>query len=467
MEEKPADLTVEPINDGVIILGSEDELAQLDDRPGLTVGTVDLSKLASRFSSAVALDAGLQATSGRWLKLTDESAKFLRTHGVTDVHSGVVTLGDMAGGKGSQVAKWLRFQPVALNANVLAMLAVYAQQKSIEHSLNEIKEYLEKVDQKLDALLRARDSDLKNRLDSVAMQIEKAERIVKETGHVSGTTWSSIDQCSIELDFLQKQILDRLGSIADSIRTCKQGSSGLSEQLKEAHQGVAYWLGLLAMTIDLRDRHSLLELGHVIDEYPDDLEGHRKGILDDRRKRLDALESTLTGIPSVIVNASSLGDFTQLARHERSSSIVDHANGILDDLEQFATYTEISLVEAEEITLKTRREAAEAISQSSKAWVSGKVRSAGQTVVEGATRVSDALRSSKDHVESADDANSEKSGELKGIARQKWEHGRNVVSAGTKKLLEKAPKKSPKPQIEQHEDPIEPQDVSIEEEQDG
>lgn len=140
--------------DGVLLLGSETALELFD--TGLDVVSKPLSTkhLARAVGYTGTAGGKLIAESGRWVKLTSESAAIAKASvgGAEKLTSGVFRKNN------GEIFKHVRFENVskvgALTPAAPAVLGAMATQYAIESALDGIAAYLEEIDRKLDQLLK-------------------------------------------------------------------------------------------------------------------------------------------------------------------------------------------------------------------------------------------------------------------------------------------------------------------------
>lgn len=140
--------------DGMLLFGSEAALELFD--TGLEVVSKPLSTqhLARAVGYTGTAGGKLIAESGRWVKLTSESAAIAEA-AVGGTHK--LTSGVMRKNNG-QILKHVKFENVskvgALTPAAPAVLGAMATQYAIESALDDITAYLEEIDRKLDQLLK-------------------------------------------------------------------------------------------------------------------------------------------------------------------------------------------------------------------------------------------------------------------------------------------------------------------------
>ncbi|TDS82308.1 hypothetical protein [Nesterenkonia aurantiaca] len=198
-------ITIFESDDGFLLLGSDKLLSSYDHRPELNPQRVTRQTLFGA-SKALGFGSRLQPTSGRWVKLTKESADFARKAGVRNPATGVVRQGN------GQILKHLKFEKAALLTPAApAVLSALVTQAALEAALDEIGQYLAAMDAKLDQLLKQRKVEVLGQLGGVTLAIEEAHVLYTQIGKVSGVTWSKVQANSLALQTIQAEAVAQLG----------------------------------------------------------------------------------------------------------------------------------------------------------------------------------------------------------------------------------------------------------------
>src|SRR5215469_12610961 len=148
--------------DGLAVLGNPADVERFFLSAGLDKALsrdLDLHRLWS-FSgtggAAAQIGADLAANSGRWVKLTPESAEVVKKYGLMPTktrgvsHAMIGELGD--------IKQWLQTAraPSALLSGPFALtaLSTMMQQRAMQQQMDEIVEYLQEINEKVDDILR-------------------------------------------------------------------------------------------------------------------------------------------------------------------------------------------------------------------------------------------------------------------------------------------------------------------------
>lgn len=349
MTDVEGTIVIHQSDDGILLLGPEDSLSVFDHVPQLRTHRITQRTLA-RAANATELVSVAQAKSGRWLKLTPESAAYLRDAGVKVATSGVVRRNDLPAGRGSQIVKHLKFErlPVATPA-APAALAAMATQAALEAALADIAKYLAAIDAKLDQLLKQRKIEVLGQLGGVTLAIEEADTIHTETGAVSSVTWSKVQANSLALQMMQVEAVAQLNALADYVREAANDTDGAAQALFRAQKDAPFWLGVLARTMALQDRQYVLELARVGEDEPTQLEAHRQGIRIVRAKRTRRIVESLESISASVRECADLTNLDRVANPFSAQQVTRGANGVNDSITEFAEHADLELAGADRL----------------------------------------------------------------------------------------------------------------------
>lgn len=349
-------MRVVPTDDGFLVFGQPQDLASFDSaaqghsRPLSAQAMAKAGPLLTGVSQ-------FQAQSGRWMKLTDESVGFMRSHGIkaADVTAGVLRRKDspLLGGNGGKTLKHLNFQSAALATPAApAALAAMATQQAIQMALDDITEFLERIDAKLDRVLKQPRVEMRGDLGGVAFALEEAEHIMATTGTMSDTTFRKVQTNTFELQRAQAHCLAQLDQITEDIRKDAGHADALSKVLRDATNDIPFWLKALAQAISLHDRQYLLELARVAAAEPDDLESHRLGIKNARAARTEKIGAALTGMLTSIQESGALGNLARVVNFGDAKRIHKAAEEVREAIDMFAAHAGIDGVAltAQELT---------------------------------------------------------------------------------------------------------------------
>ncbi|MFI0795634.1 hypothetical protein ACH4OY_23580 [Micromonospora rubida] len=275
--------------DGLAVFGDPAAVELFLVSEGLPAKDLGPRRLGSalRAGAAVAQTASeVAANSGRWVKLTKESAQWARKYGLTPSDTPGVSHA-MVGRRGS-IKKWLQIEKPGLmsrNPAVLANVAGILAQVAMEQNMKEITDYLAKIDEKVDDVLRAQKDAVLARMIGVGFVIEEAMTVRESRGRVDEVTWSKVQAAPATIAETQAYALRQLDALAEKLER-KTEIGDIAKAAKEAEHKAREWLAVLARCFQLQDAVAVLELDRVLDASPGELDGHRLGLRTARENRL-------------------------------------------------------------------------------------------------------------------------------------------------------------------------------------
>lgn len=335
--------------DGLAVFGDPQVVEQYLRREGLWDDSkkLDLGWLrhvVTFGADTVQTAADVAANSGRWVKLTKESAAAVDEHGFMDTKTPGVRW--LMAGKPGDISKWLSTEtgPItsaAANPETLAGLnsllsnaAGAMAQMERKQELKEITELLSAIDGKLDDVRRAQRDGVLAKLDGVSFAIREAMSIRETTGHVSGPSWSKVQHLTAEIAEIESSALRALDALASKAESA-QKVGDLAKRSAEMVSEVDVWLSVLARCFQLHEEAAVLELDHVSEVAPADLDGHRLALRESRDGLRERITNTTIGLVGRLDKAANDADL-QVLLHSRSvRAIVQSSNQVGDSVTAF------------------------------------------------------------------------------------------------------------------------------------
>ena len=173
-------------------------------------------------AGAIAAEVGsaITAETGRWVKLTGDSATRMHEIGLTPTkfdgvsHAMVGRAGDI---------RWLQIEnapgmaSLLTNPAVLSGAAGVMAQFAMQQQMNEIQDYLERIDKKLDRVLRSQTNDVS--ADSMAsrLAVREAMTVREAVGRVSEVTWSKVQTSAQTIHQVEGYTIRELSNLAQDI----------------------------------------------------------------------------------------------------------------------------------------------------------------------------------------------------------------------------------------------------------
>ena len=302
--------------DGLSVIGAPTDVERflldqgLDRAPSRALDARRLTALLGTGGTAAQVGSEFAANSGRWVKLTAESAAAVKDYGLMATKTPGVSHAMI--GRPGEIQRWIQVSraPGALLAGplVLPALATMMQQQAMQQQMDEIVEYLQQINAKVDDILRSQKDAVLADMIGVDLIIEEALTVRKQVGRVSEVTWSKVQSTSMTIARTQAYALRQLDAIADKLEKTS-GLGEIAKATKDAELNVREWLSVLARTFQLQDGVSVLELDRVLDVSPDELDSHRVGLAIARRSRLDLIARNtarlLTQMDDIVRKANS------------------------------------------------------------------------------------------------------------------------------------------------------------------
>jgi hypothetical protein len=312
--------------DGLAVIGDPTTVERFLVSEGLASKDLEMPKLRTVLNAGAATaQAGsdISANSGRWVKLTEESAQLVKKHGLRESSKTGLSTGVLKGSTG-QVGGFVSFvkapKSLVTNPAVLAGAAGVMAQLAMQQTMNEITDYLATIDRKLDDVLHAQEDVVLADMIGVAFDIEEAMTIREHGGRVNEVTWSKVQATSATIARTQAYALRQLDALGEKIgRKTKIG--GLAKSAEEAEAKAQDWLAVLARCFQLQDAIAVLELDRVMDAVPDNLDGHRLGLKAARQKRLDTIAQSTEALMARMDSAAGTAN-TKVLLHPKTSPAV-------------------------------------------------------------------------------------------------------------------------------------------------
>lgn len=319
--------------DGMVVFGNPAEVERFVKSAGHPSREFDLRRLSPIVANGGALmqsASEVSANAGRWMKLTEGSAR--AAHGATLVQrSGGEFVQATTRAANGQFAKNLQFvaKPGAMLTNpaILAGVGGIMAQYAMQQAMEEITEYLAKIDAKIDDILRAQKDAVFADMIGVELMIDESMVVRDQVGRVSEVTWSKVQGSAATIARTQAYALRQLDALAEKLeRTTKVGD--LAELSKEAQDTVVEWLALLARCFQLQEGMGILELDRVLDASPDELDKHRVALQIARQRRRELIAATTTELVARMDTAANRANAKVLMNPLSARVVVTASNEV-------------------------------------------------------------------------------------------------------------------------------------------
>lgn len=281
--------------DGLAVIGSTSDVERfflhsgLDTVPSRNLDLHRFWSASSTAGAAVQIGIDIAENSGRWLKVDAKSAEAIREYGLMPTKTPGVSHAMI--GQPGNIKQWIQISkgPSILSGPfALTALSTMMQQRAMQQQMDEIVEYLELINEKVDDILRGQKDAVLADMIGVDLIIEDALTVRDEVGRVSEVTWSKVQATSQTIARTQAYALRELDAIAEKLQR-KADLGDIARATRDAEPKVREWLAVLARAFQLQDGVSVLELDRVLDSSPEELESHRLGLVKARQNRLERI----------------------------------------------------------------------------------------------------------------------------------------------------------------------------------
>lgn len=325
--------------DGVAVIGDPTAVEAFLAPTGLESRDLGLPRLGDALAAGGAVAQGasvIAADSGRWVKLTKESAEALHaatpmTGSSPGVFRGLLT----QNGKITHVLEFTK-GPASVLANpaALAGAAGIMAQLAMQQTMDEITDYLATIDEKVDDILRGQKDGVLAGMIGAGLMIQEAMTIREHGGRVNEVTWSKVQAVPGTIAETQAYALRRLDAIADELER-KKAMGDLAKAARDAEPAVREWLAVLARCFQLQDAISVLELDRVLAAAPDDLEGHRLGVRAAREERRAFIAESTERLIARMDVAAERANAKVLLHPAASGAVVRSSHAVGDSVGRF------------------------------------------------------------------------------------------------------------------------------------
>ncbi|GGT70042.1 hypothetical protein [Actinomadura citrea] len=319
--------------DGLAVIGDPTTVEHFLASEGLPSKDLGLQRLGSALNTGAAVaqsGSEIAANSGRWVKLTKESAQAINKYGLRESKKSGLSTGVLKGNKG-QIKGFVEFVkgPGSLLSNpaILAGAAGIMAQVAMQQTMDEITDYLATIDEKVDDVLRAQKDAVLARMIGVGLVIEESMTIREKRGRVDEVTWSKVQTAPTTIAETQAYALRQLDAVTEKLeRNTKVGD--LAKAAKEAETRGREWLAVLARSFQLQDAIAVLELDRVLDVSPEELDGHRLGLRAARQTRLELIARSTEHLMARMGTAVGTANTKVLLHPSKAPAVVQSSNRV-------------------------------------------------------------------------------------------------------------------------------------------
>lgn len=317
---------------GIALIGDPSAIERFLASENLPSKDLGLQRLGSTFSAgagAAQSGAEIAANAGRWVKLTEKSAKALKVNKLMKgSESSVRRAVLMKNGKISGLLEITRTPAQFLtNPAVLTGVAGIMSQAAMQQSMDEITDYLALIDEKVDDILRAQKDAVLADMIGVGLVVDDAIITRDTVGRVSEVTWSKVQASSLVVASTQMYALRQMDALAEKMER-KSNMGDLAKVAQETEPKVREWIAVLARCFQLYDSLAVLELDRVLDASPEELDNHRRALRVARQNRLDQITRSTEKLIERMNAAAGLANTKVLLHPTTARTVVRSSNQV-------------------------------------------------------------------------------------------------------------------------------------------
>ncbi len=333
-------------DDGIAVIGAPKAVERYLRSKGLWAASreLDLGRLSGLGAQTLQIAADLAASSGRWVKLTEESAKKVAEDGFMDTKT--PGLKHLMVGKPGDIKSWLQTEsePGALtpNPDLLSGLGGLMAQMTAQQSMAEITAYLVRIDGKVDEMLQKIDDVMVANLVGAGGVIDEAMAARDAVGVVDEVTWSKVDQTPRTIRTSQDYALKQLEAITQRLESTKVGD--LADAAERARPDVQTWLTVLAYCSEKQAAIDVLELDWRMARSPVTLDGHRELMKTRRDESRGSIAEHTEVLLDRMADAVARANDRRLWTRTKSTIVVESGNYVAGRVHDFHEAIEIEAV---------------------------------------------------------------------------------------------------------------------------
>lgn len=325
--------------DGLAIFGDAKAMEQFLRSEGLASQEFGLDRVFSKLGAGATsahLAASAAANSGRWVQLTEKSAKALKANklmkGSSEGLSRTILMKD---GKITGILEITK-NPLQILSNPAALTSVAGimSQMASQQTLDDIADYLAKIDEKVDDILRAQKDTVFSEMIGIGVIVDEAILTRNAVGKVSEVTWSKVQAAPQKIASTQVYALRQLDALAATIED-KTKISDVAKSVSKVEPAVREWIAVLARCFQLQEALSVLEIERVLDAAPEDLDSHRRGLRAAKEKRCAEIVSSTQKLLDRMNAAAGLANSKVLLHPTIARSVVHTSNRVELDINNF------------------------------------------------------------------------------------------------------------------------------------
>lgn len=276
------------------------------------------------------------AVSGRWIKLTEESARLVREHGLMETDKDGVS--HLMIGVPGRVKNWLQTEQkigsLLTNPAALSGVAGVMAQAAGQQAMAEIVAYLERIDTKVDEVLGKVDDTALKDMRGARFQVKRAMTMRDHEGRVTPDAWSEVQNASGKLADVQGYAILQLEAIATKMEHSRKVRD-IAAATEAVKPEIRKWLAVLADTFQLQQAFDVLALDKAMDESSEVLNARRQGLEADRADRLEFITEHAVQLLERMDTAVAKANKRLPLTREKSLLIINAGNSVAADVHEF------------------------------------------------------------------------------------------------------------------------------------
>lgn len=326
--------------EGMAVIGKPKEVKRLLKQLGLYEGSVDIT---GRVGSVLRTGGDIADTvakvsehSGRWVKLTAESAAKMKAYGLTDTKLPGISWAMF--GKPGKIKEWLQLETGPgshlTNPAALTDLASILGKMARQHDEDAIRTFLERIERKTDKIIHSVHATQWAQLGGAGDVLRRADRVREIEGSVDPTTWSQVTTEMHYIYAVQRYALDQLCDVAQEAEGITKPRE-LASIMEEAEPHVRECLAMLAYSFDLTRAFDDLELDRVLNESPEGFAARRSVLEAVREERRDAFAHTAAQLMGRMEAAADRANLKVLLHQPSAMKVVGAIKEVGTALDDF------------------------------------------------------------------------------------------------------------------------------------
>ena len=266
-----------------------------------------LNHFLGKTSSALEGFSSVLESSGRYLKLTKESAAKLEKYGLVPVKGAGLNIHHAMLGKSGSIKSWLQVEAspfsIITNPAALSGVAGLLAQEALLSEIRRIANFLEQLDFKIDAIREDLRTKTIAKLMRVSNAIEDAQvKMSHNGGELNSTAWSVIQSEIGVLDEVTSEATLQLSQMGEKVKDLANLKE-LDARVKTFEDEFTRWLCILFTALQKRNEIAVIELANVARVNPDQLLNHKAALNElvslRRARAIQSAQEAVTQLRSV------------------------------------------------------------------------------------------------------------------------------------------------------------------------